>query len=171
MSDVTIRRATPDDADALVRLILELAEYEQLRDEAEPDAESLRDQLQSGRQPHCGALLAETDDGTAVGFALFFRSYSTFLTNFGMHLEDLYVQPEHRGEGIGFALLRRVAQIARELDCERLDWAVLDWNTTAIDFYRQIGAEPLNEWTTMRLTGDQIALLAGEKRSGEPPDA
>lgn len=154
-----VRKAGSEDAETLVALILELAEYEKLRDEAEPDAAALRLQLAEDANPRCEALLAEVD-GTAVGFALFFRNYSTFLTNFGTYLEDLYVRPEHRGAGIGFALLQRVAQIARARGSRRLDWAVLDWNTPAIDFYRQLGAEPLDDWTTMRLTEEAIDRVA-----------
>jgi diamine N-acetyltransferase len=158
--NVSIRPAEPSDADTLVSLILELAAYEQLLDEAEPSADNLRRQLGSEAHPQCEALLAETSDGEAVGFALFFHNYSTFLTNFGLYLEDLFVRPTYRGEGIGFALLQRVAQIAHERGCRRLDWAVLDWNTEAIDFYDRFGAEPLDEWTTMRLDEDAIEEVA-----------
>jgi diamine N-acetyltransferase len=158
--NVTIRPAEPADADTLVSLILELASYERLLDEAEPSADHLRRQLGSDAHPRCDALLAETEDGTAVGFALFFHNYSTFLTNFGLYLEDLFVRPTYRGEGIGFALLQRVAEIAHERGCRRLDWAVLDWNTEAIDFYDDLGAEPLDDWTTMRLDEDAIEEIA-----------
>jgi len=156
----SIRTATPEDAKTLVELILELAAYEQLLDEAEPSVQLLREQLREDAQPRCEALLAETEEGDAVGFALFYRHYSTFLTNFGLYLEDVYVRPTYRGEGIGFALLQRVAQIAEERDCRRLDWAVLDWNESAIDFYHQLGAERLDEWTTMRLDEKQIEEVA-----------
>ena len=158
--NVTIRPAEPADADTLVSLILELASYERLLDEAEPSADHLRRQLGSDAHPRCDAVLAETEDGTAVGFALFFHNYSTFLTNFGLYLEDLFVRPTYRGEGIGFALLQRVAEIAHERGCRRLDWAVLDWNTEAIDFYDDLGAEPLDDWTTMRLDEDAIEEIA-----------
>jgi diamine N-acetyltransferase len=157
---MTIRPAVPDDAPVLVELILELATYEKLRDEADPDADTLRRQLAPDAQPRCEALLAETDEGDPVGFALFFHNYSTFLTNFGLYLEDLFVRPAYRGEGLGFALLQRVAQIADERGCQRLDWAVLDWNTPAIDFYEQLGAQPLDDWTTMRLDRAAIESVA-----------
>lgn len=156
----SIRDATPNDAGTLVDLIIELATYERLLEEAEPSVDRLREHLSSDAQPRCGALLAETETGDAVGFALFFRNYSTFLTNFGLYLEDLYVKPTYRGEGIGFALLQRVAQVAREHGCRRLDWAVLDWNESAIAFYRDLGAEPLDDWTTMRLDEDAIDAVA-----------
>ena len=155
-----IRRATPEDAPTLVTLILELAEYEKLRHEAQPDADALRRQLAPDAQPRCEALLAEADGGEAVGFALFFHNYSTFLTHFGLYLEDLYVRPEHRGQGLGFGLLQRVAQVADKRSCQRLDWAVLGWNAPAISFYEQLGAEPLDDWTTMRLSRERIEALA-----------
>ena len=155
-----IRPATPDDAPTLVQLILELAEYEKLRDEADPSVKALRHQLAADAQPRCEALIAEVEGKGPVGFALFFHNYSTFLTNFGLYLEDLFVRPDHRGQGIGFALLQRVAQIAAERGCQRLDWAVLDWNTPAIRFYEQLGAEPLDDWTTMRLDRTAIETVA-----------
>lgn len=157
----TIRSATPDDATHLVRLIHELAVYEKLEDEAEPDPDALRRHLADDARPRCEALLAVDDETSeAVGFALFFPNYSTFLTRWGVYLEDLYVQPAYRGRGIGFALLRRVAQIAVERGARRLDWAVLDWNAPAIAFYDRLGAEPLDDWTTMRLTGEALRRLA-----------
>lgn len=156
----TIRKAGPDDAETLVDLILELAAYEQLLDEAEPSVDLLREHLSKEALTGCEALLAEVEDGTAVGFALFFHNYSTFLTNAGLYLEDLFVRPTYRDEGIGFALLQRLARIARERGCRRMDWAVLDWNQEAIDFYRQLGAEPLDDWTTMRLTEEAIEEVA-----------
>lgn len=156
-----IRPATPDDAPVLHDLILALADYEKLRDEAEAGSEAdLRAHLQPGANPALGALIAEADDGTAVGFALFFPVYSTFNTNWGLHLEDLFVRPEHRGRGIGLGLMRAVAAEAVRRGCVRMEWAVLDWNTPAIGFYERLGARPLDDWTTMRLTGDALATLA-----------
>jgi GNAT superfamily N-acetyltransferase len=96
-----------------------------------------------------------------VGFALFFHNYSTFLAQRGIYLEDLFVRPEARGKGVGFALLSALAKIAVERDCGRLEWAVLDWNQLAIDFYKRIGAKPLDDWTVFRLTGDSLKELAG----------
>lgn len=156
----SIRKATPDDAKTLVDLILELAAYEQLMDEAEPSVELLEEHLSAEALTGCEALLAETNSGTAVGFALFFHNYSTFLTNAGLYVEDLYVRPTYRGEGIGFALFRRLATIAEQRGCRRIDWAVLDWNQEALDFYDQLGAEPLDDWTTMRLDEDAIENVA-----------
>jgi diamine N-acetyltransferase len=152
----TIRKATPDDAETLQDLILELAAYERLLDEAEPSVDLLREHLSEEALTGCEALIAETEGGTAVGFALFFHNYSTFLTNAGLYVEDLFVKATYRGEGIGFALFQRLATIAEERGCRRMDWAVLDWNEEAIDFYEEVGAEPLDDWTTMRL--DEAAI-------------
>ena len=150
-----------------MRLILDLADYERLRHEAVPDAEALRAHLDPAAQPRCEAFLAENEEGSAIGFALFFHNYSTFLTKFGVYLEDLFVVPAYRGCGIGFALFQRVAEVAVERGCGRLEWAVLDWNTPAITFYERLGAEPLDDWTTMRLTGDALQELGrGVKREG-----
>ena len=159
---VSIRKATPDDAKTLVDLILELAAYEKLLDEAEPSVELLEEHLAEEALTGCEALLAETKRDTAVGFALFFHNYSTFKTNAGLYLEDLFVRPTYRGEGIGLNLFRRVAQIAQERGCRRIDWAVLNWNQEAIDFYDSLGAEPLDDWTTMRLDEDGIESLASD---------
>ena len=157
-----LRAAGPEDAERLAALILELADYERLRHEARPDAHALAAHLAPDARPRCEALLAEVD-GEAVGFALYFPNYSTFLTRWGIYLEDLYVRPDWRGRGIGFALLRRVAQATVERGGRRLDWSVLDWNAPALDFYRRLGARPLDDWTTMRLAGDAL------RRLGTPP--
>jgi diamine N-acetyltransferase len=156
----TIRKATPDDAEILQELILELAAYERLLDEAEPSVDLLREHLSEEALTGCEALIAETERETAVGFALFFHNYSTFLTNAGLYVEDLFVRSTYRGEGIGFALLQRLAEIAEERGCRRMEWAVLDWNTDAIDFYAGLGAEPLDDWTLMRLDEEAIEEAA-----------
>ena len=156
----TIRKATPDDAETLQDLILELAAYERLLDEAEPSVDLLREHLSEEALTGCEALIAETDEGTAVGFALFFHNYSTFLTNAGLYVEDLFVKATYRGEGIGFALFQRLAKIAEARGCRRMDWAVLDWNEEAIDFYEEVGAEPLDDWTLMRLDEESIEAVA-----------
>lgn len=154
-----LRRATSADAPTLCSLINELAVYEKLADESAPDPEALATHLAPDANPRCGAVLAEVD-ATAVGFALFYPTYSTFLTNWGVHLEDLFVQPDFRGRGIGFALLERVVHIAADRGAERVEWMVLDWNTLALDFYDRLGAEPLDDWTTMRLSGKALQRLA-----------
>ena len=173
-STVTIRPAIPDDAKTLVALIRELAEYEKLLHEAHPSAERLRGHLAPDAQPGCEAFLAETAEGEPVGFALYLFNYSTFLTRFGVYLEDLFVRPDHRGRGVGFRLLQRVAQVAADRGCERMDWAVLDWNQSAIDFYRQLGAKPLDDWTTMRLETEAIQSVANVRSmkvwTDESPD-
>lgn len=156
---VTIRPAHADDADTLVTLILGLAEYERLSHEARPDAAALRAHLSEPNGPRCEALLAEDENGRAVGFALYFSNYSTFLTRWGIYLEDIFVLPEYRGQGVGFALLKRVAEVAVARGCQRLEWNVLNWNEPAIGFYRKLGARPMDEWTTMRLSGDALRAL------------
>jgi len=157
----TLRRATSADAPALCALINELAVYEKLADASAPDPEALAAHLAPDANPRCGAVLGEMDDtGAAVGFALFYPTYSTFLTNWGVHLEDLFVQPDFRGQGLGFALLERVVHIAADWGAERVEWMVLNWNTLALDFYNRLGAEPLDDWTTMRLSGKALKRLA-----------
>jgi GNAT superfamily N-acetyltransferase len=159
-----IRPATPADAPAIHALILELAEYEKLLQEAQTgsDPEALARHLAADAAPRVDAFVAEAADGGAVGFALCYHHYSTFHTNWGLYLEDLYVRPDLRGHGIGFALMQAVARLATERGCVRLEWQVLDWNEPALDFYSRIGAEAMDEWTTMRLTGAPLRRLAGE---------
>lgn len=163
MPDFTIRSATPDDAGRIHALILELAEYERLLDEARAgsDAAALRAHLAPDATPRLHGFVAEAASGDAIGFALCYRHYSTFHTNWGMYLEDLYVQPANRGAGAGLALMRAVARLAHQEGAVRLEWQILDWNAPALDFYRQLGAEAMDEWTTMRLTGEALARLAG----------
>ncbi len=156
----TIRKATPDDAKVLTELILELAAYERLLDEAEPVPELLREHLSEEALTGCEALIAETEQGTAVGFALFYHNYSTFLTNAGLYVEDLFVKATYRSEGIGTALLQRLAELAEERGCRRMEWTVLDWNTEAVEFYEEAGAESLDDWTRMRLDEDAIEEVA-----------
>ena len=159
---MTLRPATPADAATVHRLILELADYEKMRDEVVATEQSTRAALAGETGPTLQVVLAEDDgeDGPdAIGFALFFPIYSTFRGNWGMYLEDLYVRPEARGRGIGYALLQRVAQEAVRAGAHRLDWVVLDWNRLAIDFYERLGARPLSDWTTMRLDGDALQKM------------
>jgi GNAT superfamily N-acetyltransferase len=154
-----IRPATRGDVPLILALIGELAEYERLTHEVTATAAQL-DQWLFGAQPKAEVLIGEVD-GAPCGFALFFHNFSTFLAKPGIYLEDLYVRPAMRGRGLGAALLGRLAQIALERGCGRLEWAVLDWNQPAIGFYQRLGAAPMNEWTVYRLTGETLAQLAG----------
>lgn len=155
-----LRPATPDDAELVCALILELAAYEK----AAPGAavttpEAVRAHLDPDARPRLEGFIAETDAGEPAGFALFFPIYSTWRANWGLYLEDLFVRPEHRGAGYGLALLRAVAQEAVRRGAWRVDWVVLDWNRLAIDFYESLGAKPLDDWTVMRLQGEALAAL------------
>jgi GNAT superfamily N-acetyltransferase len=154
-----IRPATAADIPTISRLIRALAEYERLAHTVCLDEERLRQHL-FGPRPFAEVLLAE-DASTVVGFALFFPNYSTFLGKPGIYLEDLFVEPAHRGKGHGKALLAALARLAVERDCGRLEWAVLNWNEPSIQFYRALGAVPMDEWTVYRLTGEALSRLAG----------
>ena len=143
----------------ILELIQALADYEKLRDACVATEDGLRATL-FGPTPGAEVILAETDDGTVAGFALFCRNYSTFLAQPGIWLEDLFVRPEHRGSGIGRQLLSHLAQLAVQRGCGRVEWAVLDWNTPSIGFYEGLGARGMTEWTTFRLTGDAMTALA-----------
>jgi GNAT superfamily N-acetyltransferase len=155
----TIRPATVEDVPQFLSFIRALAAYERAPDEAKAtEADLLRDGF--GPNPFYFCLIAEFE-GQPAGFALYFFNYSTWLGRPGLYLEDLFVQPEFRGLGIGKALLKRVAAIAVEKNCQRLQWEVLDWNTPAIDFYRAMGAEFLDEWRNVRLSGQALERLAG----------
>lgn len=157
----SIRAANIDDAAEILRLIRALAEYEKLAHEVVANEGDLRRTL-FGTQPQAECLLAELD-GRCVGMALYFENYSTFRGRAGLHLEDLFVEPQARGHGIGKALLASVARIAVERGCPRYEWSVLDWNTPSIEFYRALGAKPLEDWTMFRLDDEalrQVATLA-----------
>jgi GNAT superfamily N-acetyltransferase len=154
-----IRSARPDDVAAILRLIRALAEYEKLAHEVVATEDALRQTL-FGAQPAAEVLLAE-EGGAAVGLALFFPNYSTFLAKPGIYLEDLFVEPAHRGRGIGKSLLQAVARLAVQRGCGRFEWSVLDWNTPAIEFYKALGARPMNDWTIMRVTGEALRRLGG----------
>jgi GNAT superfamily N-acetyltransferase len=154
--------ATKKDVPLIRELILELADYERARPGEAPVTErDLADTL-FGKRPAAEVLIAYLGDEPA-GFALFFHNSSTWLGKRGIYLEDLFVRPSARKHGIGFALLRALARIAIERDCGRIDWSVLNWNELAIDFYKQIGAKSMDEWTSFRLTGDTLAQIAGHK--------
>jgi GNAT superfamily N-acetyltransferase len=156
--DLVLRDAVPADAPTLLALIRALAAYEREPDAVEATADVLAAQLASPEPPFA-AILAE-ERGAAVGFALYFPTYSTWRGRVGVHLEDLFVVPEARGRGVGFALLAALARRAVALGAARLEWSVLDWNRPAIDFYERLGAQPLSEWTTYRLDRDALARLA-----------
>ena len=158
--NVAIRFAERSDVPLIVHLIKSLAVYEKLEHLVVATEEKV-DRALFGKRPYAETLIAEVD-GKPAGFALFFHNFSTFLAQPGIYLEDLFVEPEHRGAGIGRALLKRLAQVAVERDCGRLEWAVLDWNKDAIGFYKRLGATPNDEWTVYRLTGEALRSLAGE---------
>lgn len=153
-----IRSARIDDLPVICRLIRGLAEYERLLDQVRFDEATVREHL-FGARPYAEVLLAEEED-VVVGFALFFHNYSTFLGKPGIYLEDLFVEPQHRGKGHGKALLTALAKLAVERNCGRLEWAVLDWNEPSIAFYHSLGAVPMDEWTVYRLTGDALHAVA-----------
>jgi len=156
--DFTIRAATEADVPTILAFIRLLAEYEKLSHEVTATPEQLRTQL-FGAKPAAEVVIA-CEAGRPVGFALYFTNFSTFLAKPGIYLEDVFVLPEARGQGYGRALLIHLARLAIERGCGRFEWAVLDWNQPAIDFYRSLGAEPLSEWTGQRVTGKALTDLA-----------
>ncbi len=156
--EFAIRFATRDDVPLILNLIRELAEYERAPNDVVATEDQLRENL-FGPNPAAEVLLGE-EAGTPVCFALFFHNFSTWTGRRGIYLEDLFVRPAVRGKGYGKTLLIRLAQIADERGCGRMEWAVLDWNEPAIEFYRKLGARPNDEWTIFRLTRDGIAQLA-----------
>lgn len=155
---ISIRAATPADIDLIVGFICDLAEYERLRHEVRADAAILGQHL-FGPNPHAEVLIGEIA-GVPLGFALFFHNFSTFEGKPGIYLEDLFVAPTARGAGLGKALLARLAQLALERGCARLEWSVLDWNEPALKFYRALGAQPMDEWTVQRLDGASLERMA-----------
>lgn len=158
MTDIQIQPATPADIPTIRALIGELAEFERLAHEARATDEQLHESL-FGPQPGAEVIIARVGEEVA-GFALFFHNFSTFLGKRGLYLEDLFVRPRFRGVGCGEALLRQLAKIALERNCGRFEWSVLDWNQRAIDFYKSLGAVPMNEWTIYRVTGEALEKLA-----------
>ena len=155
---LSIRSATPADISLIGQFIRDLAEYEKLAHEVRFD-EAVMAQKLFGPRPFAEVLIGEID-GTPQGFALFFHNFSTFEGRPGIYLEDLFVRPDARGSGLGKALLGKLAALAVESDCARLEWSVLDWNTPAIDFYKALGARPMDEWTVYRVDGDALTGLA-----------
>lgn len=158
VNDLEIRAATEADAELLFDLILELAAYEKLSDAVSGDAELLRRSLFEEKVAE--ALLLETSDGTAVGYAIFFTTFSTFECRSGIWLEDVYVRPEHRRGGIGRAVMEHLAQLAQQRGHVRLEWVALDWNEPALNFYAKLGARRLDDWKILRLEKDGIRRLA-----------
>jgi len=156
----SIRPAAPNDVAAIVGLVRELATYERAGHEVRLTEDLLRESLFND-SPRVFAHIAEADD-VVVGIAIWFFNYSTWRGKHGIYLEDLYVAPEHRGRGLGRALLQTLAQEAVRRNCARVEWWVLDWNTPAIDFYTSLGATPMDEWTVYRLTGEGLRDLAGD---------
>ena len=156
--NLTIRPATIVDAPIILQLIRDLATYERAPNEVAATEEQLVDVL-FGERPVAEVLLAFEDE-MPIGFAVFFHNFSTWLGRPGLYLEDLFVKPEARGKGYGRALLIHLAKIARDRGCGRMEWAVLDWNEPAIQFYKKIGAVPMKEWRIFRMTSDGIAKLA-----------
>jgi GNAT superfamily N-acetyltransferase len=155
-----IRPAERADVPTVADLIRQLARFEKLEHEVVMTEDLLAAGL-FGPRPYAEAVLAE-EEGRPIGFALFFHTFSTFLARPGMYLEDLFVLPEHRGGGVGRALLVHLAHLAVERGCGRLEWAVLNWNQEAIRFYERLGAHPNTEWTVYRLTGEALLALGGE---------
>jgi GNAT superfamily N-acetyltransferase len=160
-SNIRIKLATEKDIPILLAFIRGLAEYEQLLDEVIATEERLHQTLFGARR-FAEAIIAYEADSPA-GFALFFHNYSTFLAKPGIYLEDLFVQPTARGKGIGRKLLAYLARLAKERNCGRLEWAVLNWNERAIHFYKEMEARPMNEWIVFRLAGDSLEKLATEE--------
>lgn len=163
MAPLTLRLATRADVPLILHFIRGLAEYERLPHAVVATEALLAEQL-FGAQPGAEVLIAEWD-GAPAGFALFCHNFSTFLGRRGLWLEDLFVEPACRGRGIGKALLARLAAIAVERGCGRLEWSVLDWNVDAIGFYHSLGAVAMDEWTTFRVTGDALVQLASGEAS------
>jgi GNAT superfamily N-acetyltransferase len=160
-----IEPAQPQDIGELLRLIRALADYERLSQAVVATAELLHESLFGERA--VGAALLARADGRAVGMAIYFANLSTFLGRSGIYLEDLFVEPDYRGRGIGRALLQQVARIAVARGCRRMEWSALDWNAPAIGFYKHVGAQPLDEWTVFRLAGPALDAFAAAEPGGD----
>ena len=158
MEEVTFRKAVREDVPLILEFIKGLAEYEKMSDEVVATEEILDEWLFDKEKAEVIFAIAEWEE---VGFALFFHNFSTFLGRAGIYLEDLFVKPKYRGNGYGKAILKRLAQIAVERGCGRLEWSCLDWNQPSIDFYLSLGATPMSGWTGYRLTGKTLAYAAG----------
>lgn len=157
MNSLSFRYATKDDSALILKFIKELADYEHMLNEVIATEELLQEWIFEKQKAE---VIFAMENDTEVGFALFFHNFSTFLGRAGIYLEDLYVQPEHRGKGYGKGLLKKLAQIAVERGCGRLEWWCLDWNQPSIDFYLSLGAEPMKDWTVYRIAGDTLHKMA-----------
>ena len=153
-----IKKATIEDSEIIYNFICQLAEYEKLTDDVTTTPDSLGETL-FGPNSNVETLIGYVDE-KPVAFALYFYNFSTFKGKRGLYLEDIFVIPEMRGNGVGKELLKRLAQIAKEIDCARFEWSVLDWNDPAINFYKSLGAKPMDEWTVYRLTEKEIEDLS-----------
>ena len=163
MADIRFRFAQEEDCRLILKFIKSLAKYEKMSDEVVATEESLREWLFMKKKAE---VIFALDGEKEVGFALFFHNFSTFLGRAGIYLEDLYVRPSYRGKGYGKALLIKLAQIAVTRGCGRLEWACLDWNQPSIDFYRSLGAVPMDEWTVYRVSGKTLEKMAKRRVSG-----
>lgn len=157
MSQFSIRFAEEKDVSLILHFIKELADYEKMLNEVVATEEILHEWI---FEKNKAEVIFAMEDGKEIGFALFFHNFSTFLGRAGVYLEDLYVMPEYRGKGYGKALLKQLAKIAVERGCGRLEWWCLDWNQPSIDFYRSLGAVPMDDWTVYRITGDTLIEMA-----------
>ena len=160
MNKFELRYATKEDVGLVLEFIKGIAIYEKMLDEVVATEELLTEWLFERK---IAEVIFAVEDGVEVGFALFFHNFSTFVGRAGLYLEDLYVKPEFRGKGYGKALLKKLAQIAVERNCGRMEWTCLDWNKPSIDFYLSLGAKPMDEWTIYRVAGDNLQELAKEK--------
>ncbi len=159
LSKLIVRLAVPEDIPLILTFIKELAEYEKMSDQVTATEEILSEKL-FGVHKYAEVFIAEYE-GEPAGQALFFHNFSTFIGRPGIYLEDIYVRPQLRGKGIGKSLLLEVVKLAKQRNCGRVEWVVLNWNEPSINFYKSLGALPMNEWTTFRLTEEEIANLAG----------
>ena len=157
MNKLDFRFAEEKDAALILGFVKELAEYEKMSNDVVATEALLKEWIFEKKKAE---VIFALEEGVAVGFALFFHNFSTFLGRAGIYLEDLYVKPEYRGEGYGKGLLKKLAQITVERGCGRLEWCCLDWNTPSIDFYLSLGAKPMEDWTSYLLTGDTLKSLA-----------
>ena len=160
MSNTKFRHATENDTALILSFIKELAEYERMSDQVVANENLLHEWIFEKKKAE---VIFALEEGKEVGFALFFHNFSTFLGRAGIYLEDLYIKPEYRGHGHGKSLIRELARITVERECGRLEWCCLDWNKPSIDFYLSLGVEQMNEWTTYRLTGENLHDLAEGK--------